>query len=116
MQLKSLTIGNFKCFKEEKTFDLERITLLTGANSSGKSSLIYAILGAMQSESFPLNFSPNGKYVNMGDFESIVYGNEKDKDIVMGFVFGVDDKEALEYKLKTSWLLKQKLPLVNQIL
>ena len=38
------TINGFKCFDEEKTFDLNRLTLLTGANSGGKSSVIQSLL------------------------------------------------------------------------
>jgi predicted ATPase len=51
------------------------ITLLTGANSSGKSSLINAILAVLQTEQFPFYLSPNGKYVNMGSFEEILHKN-----------------------------------------
>ena len=54
---------------------------MTGANSSGKSSILYAILGAIQSNEFPLQFSPNGKYVNMGDYKQMVFRNDETKNI-----------------------------------
>jgi predicted ATPase len=46
MLIKSLSLKDFKCF-EQVDIDFGKITLLTGANSSGKSSLIYALLGIM---------------------------------------------------------------------
>ena len=74
MLINALSLKNFKCF-EELDVKFAPITLLTGANSSGKSSLINAILAIMQTEQFPFYLSPNGKYVNMGSFEEMVYRN-----------------------------------------
>lgn len=76
MRLEQLTIENFKCFKAKTSFDLGKITLLTGANSSGKSSVMHALLGALQTEDFPYQYSPNGHFVEMGDFEEMVYKGE----------------------------------------
>ena len=71
MLINSLGLKNFKCF-EELDVEFAPITLLTGANSSGKSSLINAILAVLQTEQFPFYLSPNGKYVNMGSFEEMI--------------------------------------------
>ena len=38
-----LNISGFKCFKDD-SFKLKEITLLTGSNGTGKSSLIQALL------------------------------------------------------------------------
>jgi len=65
MRINKVSIENFKCFKGVD-IELGKLTLLTGANSSGKSSILYSILGVLQSGEFPFQFSPNGKYVNMG--------------------------------------------------
>lgn len=40
----NLSIEGYKCFKENTTFGLNNITLLTGANSAGKSSVIQSLL------------------------------------------------------------------------
>ena len=72
-ELKKISIENFKCFGKPVDIEFGRLTLLTGANSSGKSSVIYSILGSIQCGEFHLQFSVNGKYVNMGDFKEIVY-------------------------------------------
>lgn len=82
MLINSLGLKNFKCF-EELDVKFAPITLLTGANSSGKSSLINAILAVLQTEQFPFYLSPNGKYVNMGSFEEMVYLGNKNLDITI---------------------------------
>jgi len=87
MNLKKVTIGNFKCFQAENEIELGKLTLLTGANSSGKSSIIYSILGAIQSGEFPFQFSTNGKYVNMGDFREVVHNHNRKEKIKLGFEF-----------------------------
>jgi predicted ATPase len=76
MLIKSLSLKDFKCF-EQVDIDFGKITLLTGANSSGKSSLIYALLGIMQSKYFPQYFDLNGELINMGGFEDVVRKKSK---------------------------------------
>ena len=71
VSLKTLHLKNFKCFKKEQSITFEKLTILTGENSSGKSSVLNAILGSIQSGEYPYKFSPNGKYVNMGDFKEV---------------------------------------------
>jgi predicted ATP-dependent endonuclease of OLD family len=83
MKIEQLTVENFKCFKREQTFDFSRLTILTGANSSGKSSVMYSILMALQSEDFPYQLSPNGMYVNLGDFKEIANTNEQNSTILI---------------------------------
>ncbi len=80
MLFKSLALKNFKCF-EEVEVEFAPITLLTGANSSGKSSLIYSLLAMLQTEQFPLYLSPNGKYVDMGSFKEMVFQGDLNKII-----------------------------------
>lgn len=40
----NLNIDGFKCFKEDTSFEFNNITLLTGANSAGKSSVVQSLL------------------------------------------------------------------------
>lgn len=83
MLIQNLSLKNFKCF-EEVDVEFAPITLLTGANSSGKSSLIYSLLAVLQTEQFPFYLSPNGKYVNLGSFEEMVYKKDISKKIEIG--------------------------------
>jgi hypothetical protein len=42
--IESIEISNFRCFKALKLGDLKRVTVITGANASGKSALLEALL------------------------------------------------------------------------
>ena len=44
MKITSLTIGNFKGIANKATIQLAPITLLFGANSTGKSTVLHAML------------------------------------------------------------------------
>lgn len=83
MLIKSLSLKDFKCF-EQVDIDFGKITLLTGANSSGKSSLIYALLGIMQSKYFPQYFALNGELINMGGFEDVLRKKAEKKEFEIG--------------------------------
>ncbi len=118
MLINSLSLKNFKCF-EEVDVKFAPITLLTGANSSGKSSLINAILAVLQTERFPFYLSPNGKYVNMGSFEEMVKGNEENNTIEIsleGLFKAKYNKDSLG-KIFTNWQIDHKngLPKLSNI-
>jgi predicted ATPase len=102
MKIEQLTLENFKCFKTEKTFDFSRLTILTGANSSGKSSVIHAILMALQSEGFPSSLSPNGSYIRLGDYKEIVNQHDSNKVIQLGFKFR-NQRINSNQLIKTYW-------------
>jgi len=72
MHVNKMKLRNFKCF-EGVEIDCAKITLLTGANSSGKSSLLKGLLGAFQTTRYPFFYSPNGDYVNMGDYSEVSF-------------------------------------------
>ena len=42
--LKKISLNNFRVFKDKTDFELAPITILTGANNSGKSSVLKALL------------------------------------------------------------------------
>lgn len=55
-KIKSFYIENFKAFKEGRWFDFSNLSILTGANSSGKSTLFKAVkffAGALKDSDFP---------------------------------------------------------------
>lgn len=101
MKIKNLTIKNFKCFSETANVEFGKITLLTGANSSGKSSLIYSLLGLLQSSSSPITFSPNGKYVNMGDYKEIIYNHNLGLNISINILCDDSDIKGIQ----TEWTI-----------
>jgi predicted ATPase len=99
MAIKELTVENFKCFKSRQTFEFKPITILTGANSSGKSSVINALLMILQSD-FPDYLSTNGEYVNLGDFDDIANGFDGEKIIHLDIKFYYSN-DNIEFA--TSW-------------
>jgi GTPase SAR1 family protein len=80
MDLTEITIDNYRGFKKE-SFELSKITLLLGPNSSGKTSVLSALLSSLQSDQFPSYFSPNGKFVESGDFREIVSSHDTKRQI-----------------------------------
>lgn len=83
MKITELRIANFRCFKEAK-LRIAPVTLITGANSAGKSSLVAPLLAWAQTDGMPALLSPNGRYVEMGDFREMVHGGQ-DEEIGVGF-------------------------------
>ncbi len=108
MKIEQLTLENFKCFKSEKTFDFSRLTILTGANSSGKSSVINALLGILQSD-FPFYFSTNGEFVELGDYREIVNNHDTSK------VISINIKSKYGTSTKTKWIedIDNQLPILK---
>lgn len=100
IQLSNIKISNFKCFSEEVNLELKKLTLLTGANSTGKSSLMYSVLGAFQSPQFPFNYSANGRFVNMGNFSEMVYGHDVSLPIGISFTL---DEDGFPFTIDTVW-------------
>lgn len=105
MFINRLALKNFKCFKEVDV-SFSKITLLTGENSSGKSSLIYGILAPLQSMNvngigFPLYLSLNGDYVNMGGFEEVSFNHNLKNYLDVNLNFS--DEGGYVNNFKTSW-------------
>lgn len=71
--LRGITLRNFKSVGEAD-ISLRPFTVIVGANSSGKSTLIQAILAlrqAFESESTEPKFPLNGKFVRLGSFDEV---------------------------------------------
>lgn len=116
MLIQNLSLKNFKCF-EEVDVAFAPITLLTGANSSGKSSLIYSLLAVLQTEQFPFYLSPNGidgEFINLGSFEEMAFTKRKEDNF--GIAIAI---EGGSYKnsYKTTWIRdsESSLPSLRKI-
>ena len=80
----SIQLKNFKCFRDSGSIDFSRITLLTGANGTGKSTVMQSLLLLAQSvkekvDSEGLRF--NGDYVWLGNYQDIVNAHSTKKGI-----------------------------------
>ena len=79
-----LNLTNFKRFSSQPINMSSKVTLLLGPNSSGKSSVIKALLGLKQTAS-PTNenevFSAQGEYVDLGVYKDYVADHDIKKKI-----------------------------------
>src|ERR1035441_269755 len=93
--LKTLFLGNFKAFAETQTIPIKPLTLIFGANSAGKSSIIHGLLLAQHAAlrqsldvTEPLG---GGKAVDLGGFESFVHRHDPSREVEIGFeIEGID--------------------------
>lgn len=82
MKKLKLSIDGYKCFAEKHNFDLNKLTLLTGANSSGKSSVIQSLLLAklvsetnvddIDSGIIPISLMNNKYAMELGKYDDII--------------------------------------------
>src|SRR6266581_3133883 len=112
MHIEKLVLDNFKCFGHEE-LRVAKITLLLGANSTGKSSLLHGVLGALQSDQFPISFSANGALVNLGDFLSISHGHHLDQDFGISLRFGGHALSPLTLSGKFGYAHETRMPKVR---
>lgn len=87
--IESFWLENFKAFGERQTIPLKKITLLFGANSAGKSSILQALLLLKQSLSEADDAQeallPKGSVVDLGSVSEMTYRHESDRSIRFGF-------------------------------
>ena len=74
----SITLSNFRCFRERQTARLAPLTLLVGENSTGKTSFL-ALIRALWDTAYG-HRAPDFKEepYDLGSFFDIVYNNERD--------------------------------------
>jgi predicted ATPase len=86
--IKSLTLSNFKGFSNEVRIDLRPITLLFGANSAGKSSVLKAlhyVREILERQNVNADRTlQGGEAIDLGGFLSLVHGRDQQKQIEIG--------------------------------
>ena len=90
-----IKLENFKCYKDNE-INLSKLTVLTGLNGMGKSTVIQGILGLRQS--YSLNklrdgFILNGKYIELGLGKDVLYEKAEEKNPKIGFALTTDKCE-----------------------
>ncbi|NLX95192.1 MAG: AAA family ATPase [Rhodopirellula sp.] len=92
----TIEIENFKAFGEHQRFPLRPITLLFGANSSGKSSIIQSLLLLKQTldeaENPDIALLPKGKLVNLGSFKEMVFKHDTARPLTITLGFSSRDR------------------------
>ena len=85
--LKTWTLGGFRAVRDETPFELGGLNLFVGANSAGKSSVLYSFLLVAQTLAAPTADRPlvlNGPLVRLGWADDCVH-EESAREIVIGF-------------------------------
>lgn len=94
-----MRIRNFKGFAPDADwFPMGELTLILGPNSSGKSSILQAILLLAQSWSKPMSFvnlTPDGEYLQLGHVGPLFH--YQNIDAPMSFAFELDGHWAVEF-------------------
>lgn len=107
--ISSLALRNFKSIHNDNPLKLNNLSIICGSNSSGKSSLLQAIL--MLSQTFSSRYlkrsvSLNGKLVRLGSFTDILkHGcadDDKHIDIDIGMEFSADAPWGLLREMRIS--------------
>lgn len=79
--LKGIEIENFKSYTNKQYIRFSDLAVLLGANSSGKSTALQALLvlkQTMECNSPDEELLLSGKYVALGDFDDVISDSEKD--------------------------------------
>lgn len=79
----NLRIQNYRCFDDTGTVDIKPITVLVGANSSGKSSFLkfFGLIKQSVSEFVRGFFLWLGPLIDFKDFDNVVKNNEKSIEV-----------------------------------
>lgn len=89
-----ITVENFKGIRERAEIELRPLTLLFGANSAGKSSILHALQYA--AEVFERRNLDAGQIgdgaagVDLGGFQNFVHGHNPNLDVILGFDIAFD--------------------------
>ncbi|HEV8081584.1 MAG TPA: AAA family ATPase [Chitinophagaceae bacterium] len=98
--IKTLNIQNFKSLRKAE-LPLGKITVLTGANNSGKSSFIYSLLALKNTITNPnqsIDACLTLPFINLGGFTQTVFNKDESQNIVLEIVSEEGDIEVA-YKL-----------------
>lgn len=89
MTLTALRIGNFKAFAAAQRVPLRPITLVYGANSAGKSSILHALALAYHAvETGELDTQRTqigGESIDLGGFRQYVHRRERERPVELAF-------------------------------
>jgi predicted ATPase len=94
-----LSINNFKTIRELKGFDFNSINIISGVNSSGKTSFIQFLLLLKQTVEAQLA-NPRLVFDNFGMYENLVFKKDTSKQIGFELLF---EKDEIDGKFQHFW-------------
>lgn len=100
--ISKVTLEGFKCFGKRTAFPLSQVSVLTGLNGKGKSTLIQAILSTAQSltQSGMSSIEWNGALVSLGEFNDVLTRGSVSGEILMGFETNDNVDKILKFVLR----------------
>ena len=97
--LREYRLTNFKAFGETVTIPIRPLTLIFGANSSGKSSIFQSLLLLKQTLEEAKNpetaLLPKGSLVDLGTYSDFVHRHETDRNFEFGACFDLEGTNKL---------------------
>jgi len=101
MSLTAVTLENFKGIGEATRIELKPITLLFGANSAGKSTILQALLYAREilerGNTDPDKTLQGGDAVDLGGFRNLVHNHDESLTISLRFDLDLSDIDLVDY-------------------
>jgi AAA15 family ATPase/GTPase len=92
----ALNIQNFKSLRKAE-LSLGKITILTGANNSGKSSFIYSLLALKNTISNPnqsIDACLTLPFINLGGFKQTIFNKDESQNIIIEIVVKENELEV----------------------
>ncbi|XHC10701.1 AAA family ATPase [Labrenzia sp. ac12] len=99
MRLTRIELENFKGIGKRQVIDLKPITLLFGANSAGKSTILQA-LHYLREVLERGNLDPDrtiaGGLIDLGGFATLVHNHELDRTVTLKVILDLSDEQGVE--------------------
>ncbi|OBR66499.1 hypothetical protein A7K91_03375 [Paenibacillus oryzae] len=89
-----ISVANFKAIEQLDDYDLKPLTIISGANSGGKSSLIQLLLVIKQTLENNLGSQKlilNKPYVSLGKYKDIIFEGKSKNNLYWGLIFFNED-------------------------
>lgn len=94
--INKINLENFKSFRSLKNLKVKPITILTGTNSCGKSSILQSILlikQTLESKTISENLLLNGRFVHLGNFDNVIYNKDSNNELKIGLSYNVSKED-----------------------
>ena len=116
----AITVGGYKSIRDETTIEIRPLTILAGANSSGKSSIMQPLL--MMKQTLDATYDPgslliNGPNVKFSKYEQMKPHSQKgiDQAFVVGFKFLPKEFDfGKELQLQNEYAIETRVPLAKR--
>ncbi len=114
MTIKKIVIEGFKSYKDRTEVELGDLTILSGSNSSGKSTIMQSIL--LMKQTLEASFDPgplllNGTNVLFSNAEQMFWNSPSDKKELFSIGFYIDDQVTRGYEVTFQKQKNRTVPL-----